>query len=217
MPRVVFEQADGEANVSQGTVRRSLSTEHRENGEFGKWWRDFAADNFDPLLQEAEPKEKETGKQKKRYIRTCSTKLADIFGDDLPENTKQVFLHKTSSTAIICTDYISELSPIVRGTTLTYASSLIQLDHKSKTARVVSGKAQDMFDVKKVFPHKGCIRDKTALCSGGIIPVTPSPAYLGEYIDSISRNKNGDFTKLFSEAHLQVLHSQFFGKILVFE
>lgn len=43
--------------------------------------------------------------------------------------------------------------------------------------------------------------------------MTPLPENLGEYIDNISKNENEDFTQLFSEAHLHVLHSQFYGKV----
>lgn len=168
VPRGVFEEADSEANVSQGTVRRSLSKENRENGLFGKWWRHFARENFDRLLQEAEPKEKETGKSKKQSIRTCSTKLADILRNDLPDSTKQVFLDKISSTATIFTDYISELLAIVRGTILKCATSFVQLDVKSKTASVVSGKTPDRFEASKVLPQKEHIRDKLALYSDAV-------------------------------------------------
>ncbi|KAF7731951.1 hypothetical protein EC973_007782 [Apophysomyces ossiformis] len=226
VPRTSLEQADDSINVTRGTIRRTLCFHYPEPASIGKLWRDYAAAHFNDAVAEARARLEEHGeveeagsskevtvnddsKEEKEIIRTCSVRLSKILREDLDNQVKQTFLETIAITSEQATNYASELGTAVHATMLKYASGSVVLDAESKQAHYQQdGKTFNVLDVI----HEEWIRHPELLNSELAIAVAPMPDNIKNYVKALPKKHNDEFLNLFTEAHLQFLHSDYFGR-----
>lgn len=88
-------------------------------------------------------------------IRTCTVRLSKLLRGDLPDEVRDVFNEKVSSTAVQITDNVSDLAAIVRATILGFVTG-----------------DQNRFPILDVIPE-ACIRDNSFLDEDEKIAVVP--------------------------------------------
>ncbi|KAG0190541.1 hypothetical protein DFQ28_001937, partial [Apophysomyces sp. BC1034] len=218
VPRLSLTQADNELSAAIGATRRILSSKYPGTGEIETLWKNHATTNFDDAVAKAKAKleEKEAAieeeiKEVIDRIRACSVSLSFIIREDLDEDTKRISLNTVSITAEHATNCIEDFGTVVYATMLKYAAIPLTLDPVSKTTVPEQEHEHAIFHALNII-SKELIRDLQALGPDFTIPVTSLPSNIAEYLKALPKKNNDDFMNLFSEAHLQFLHSSYFGR-----
>ena len=134
--------------------------------------------------------------------RTCSTTLEKILRQ-LPNGADETeFVGRLKSTSLATTDYIANLSTVVRASLITIASYGFDVDENGIVTRRTR---QDWPQISDFVP-KSAQRNKEYILPSGRIPVSPLPT---ENIDKVK--KSHDVISMFqSNTHVDYIHSRCF-------
>ncbi|KAI8391563.1 uncharacterized protein BYT42DRAFT_610776 [Radiomyces spectabilis] len=187
VPRGVWELAD-KVGIDNGSVREYGTTSNSVRATVSQCeaWKAYALEHFDSVAAATDLRLLQKAKKENELqLRTCSLKLQKLFRSDLPTEMVDHFMETLDKTAILLTDDIGELSAIVRATMLRYVSST-----------TTTG-----YPLASLIPA-AAIRDSRFLNHENCLPVDPPQEF---------EDDNEDYTKLFTQEHIQYIHQQYLG------